>query len=283
MNSMPDIFYLVSKWWKQILSVVLLSLAIAIVVLYLLPKRYASVATALPASTYASDKAGVFNNNIQILYPTLGTPDDLDMIVGTAQLDTAYIAVVEQFDLVAYYKVREQSDAAIRKAASLLKKNTRVIKSEYNELKVKTWDRDRTMAPKFANAIMHKLQSIHQDVQNSNNVSMVKSLEAGREKLKADIDSISNYLKKALVDEDTAGSYYVRKKILIDQLQQYEKLIIEYQLLIDKKPPVLVIVEQARIADWPDKPAKWPILAGTFVLSLLFALLLVLLLEKRKV
>ena len=97
---MPDIFYLVSKWWKQILSIVILSLAAVGTILYLQPVKYLSTTTALPASSYAADKASIFNNNIQQLYPAMGTPDDLDMIVGTAQLDTVYIAVAEEFDLV---------------------------------------------------------------------------------------------------------------------------------------------------------------------------------------
>jgi uncharacterized protein involved in exopolysaccharide biosynthesis len=52
--------------------------------------------------------------------------------------------------------------------------------------------------------------------------------------------------------------------------------------MVDSKPPVLIIVERARPTDWPDKPETLPILAGTFVISLLFSLVLALFLEKRK-
>lgn len=279
---MPDLLYLVSKWWKQMLAIVLVSLAVVSLVLYLKPTKYLSMATALPASSYATDKASVFNANIQQLYSAMGTPDDLDMIVGTAQLDTVYLAIAGQADLADHYKVEEQGDAAIRKAAFLLRANTRVIKSDYSELKVKVWDKDKEFAPMMANAIMNKLQAIHQDIQNSHNISLIKSLQSGKEKLQGNIDSISNYLKKAVVDEGLSGSYTVRRNSLLGQLQQYEKLISEYQLLVDNKPTVLITVDKARVTDWPDTPKRIPVLAATLVLSLLFALLVILLIEKRK-
>ena len=279
---MPDLFYLVSKWWKQMLAIVLASLAVVSITLYLKPARYLSTATALPASSYATDKASVFNANIQQLYSAMGTPDDLDMIVGTGQLDTVYLAIAAQANLADHYKVEEQGDAAIRKAAFLLKANTRVIKSDYSELKIKVWDKDKEVAPMLANAIMDKLQAIHQDIQNSNNISLIKSLQSGREKLQANIDSINNYLKKALIEEGLTGSYTVRRAALIDQVQQYEKLIGEYQLLVDNKTPVLITVDKARVTDWPDTPKRIPVLVATLVLSLFFSLFVILLIEKRK-
>ncbi len=280
---MPDIFYLFSKWWKHILSIVVISLVAIGIILYLRPSKYLSTTTALPASSYAADRASIFNQNIQSLYSALGTPDDLDVIVGTAQLDTPYIAISENLGLAAHYKVKEQGRAAVLKAAFLLKANTRVIKTEYSELKVKVWDKDKTMAPELANAIMNKLQSIHQDLQNSNNFSLIKTLQKGKEKLRAGIDSVTSYLSNAGRDEGNSVAYVTRRQQLLDQEQQYEKLISEYQLIADSKPPVLIILEKARVSDWPDKPRRIPIIVATFLLSLLFALVLALLLEKRKV
>jgi uncharacterized protein involved in exopolysaccharide biosynthesis len=279
---MPDIFYLVSKWWKQILAIVLLSLVVVGTILYLKPMKYLSTTTALPASSYLKDKASLFNENIQSLYPAMGTPDELDVIVGTAQLDTVYIAVATEFNLYDHYKMQEQGEAAVLKAAGLLKANTKVIKSDFSELKVKVWDTDKNLAPQLANAIISKLQSIHQDLQNSNNISSLKSLQFGKEKIQAQIDSINNYLQHADITSANAERFTTKRSILSEQSQQYEKLISQFQLMVDSKAPVLIVVEKARVSSLPDKPKKLPLLAATFVLSFLFALLLALLLEKRK-
>jgi hypothetical protein len=268
---MPDLFYLISRWWKQILAVVLLSLIAAGVTNSLQRKKYLSVATALPASSYSADKARVFNENIEALYTVLGTSDELDMITGTGQLDTVYLAVTDEYNLFDHYHVSEKGNAARNKAALLLKKNTRVMKSEYGELKVKVWNTDEDLAPQLANSIMSKIQQMHSDLQNATNQSTLVSLRSGKIKIKSQLDSLDRSVNMA-----------IDKKNLEDQLQQYEKLIGEYQLMVDSKPPSLLIVEKARKAAWPDKTRFWPLMLVTGFLSLLFGMLLALMLEKRK-
>jgi hypothetical protein len=268
---MPDIFYLITKWWKQIFVIVILSLLTVGIVLFFLPSKFLSTSTALPGSTYLKDKASIFSNNLQQLYPVVGIPDDLDMIVGTGQLDTPYIAVAREFNLYDHYKTAEQGEAAIIKAAYLLKKNSKVIKSDYGELKVRVWDTDKNLAPKLADAIMNRLQSIHQDIHNSNNIAMLTSLKEGKEKILAQLREISSPI--APVSESA---------LLMEQAQQYDKLIAQYQLMADSKSPALIVVERGRVSNWPDKPKKTLWLTATFVLSLFFALLLALFLERRK-
>src|SRR5207247_1154454 len=107
---MPDIFDLISKWWKHILIFIIITVIATAIVVFTMPKKYLGVVTALPAATYATDKSGVFGENIETLYPSLGTSDDLDMILGTAHLDTVYSAVAEQLNLADYFGI-DKSDA----------------------------------------------------------------------------------------------------------------------------------------------------------------------------
>jgi hypothetical protein len=265
---MPDIFDLFKHWWKQILAVIIASLLVVGVISYLKPKLYLSVATAVPASSFASDKSKIFNENIQALYAALGTPDDLDMIVGTAKLDTVYLAVTDEFNLFDHYKMKEKGQAARNKAASLLKKNSKVMKSEYGELKVKTWNTDKNLAPQLANAIMEKLKAIHQDLQNAGNMATLQGLVSRKEKLQQMADSAMN----------SAENNNQRR----EQISQYEKLIGEYQLMVDTKPPVLITVEKAKAAAWPDQPKTIQLLGATAVLAFIFSLLAALMLERKK-
>ncbi len=265
---MPDMFDLFKNLWKQMLAVIIASLLIVGTVTYLKPQKYLSVATAVPASSFASDKSKIFNENIQALYSALGTPDDLDMIVGTARLDTVYLAVTDQFNLYDHFKMQEKGEAARSKAASLLKKNTKVMKSEYGELKVKAWDTDKNLAPQLANAIMEKLKAIHQDLQNAGNLATLQGLISRKEKLQQAADSTMNTVENT-----------TRRK---EQISQYEKLIGEYQLMVDTKPPVLITVEKAKAAAWPDQPKTVQLLMATVVLAFIFSLLAALVLERKK-
>lgn len=261
---MPDLFDLIAHWWKRIIIVVILCVVVVGVITFLKPRKYLSVATAVPASSFNADRSRIFNENIQALYSTLGTPDDLDMIVGTGNLDTVYWAVAQQFNLWDHYKMKEKGDAAVRKAASLLKANAKVMKSEYGELKVKVWDTDKNLAAELANAIMDVLQSIHSNLQAVGNKTTLNGLVSARKKIMIQADSLADKTK------------------LIEQSQQYDKLINEYQVMVDSKLPALVVVERAKPTDWPDRPRRKQILIATAFLSFLFALLAALVMERRK-
>jgi uncharacterized protein involved in exopolysaccharide biosynthesis len=258
---MPDIFDLLKNWWKQVFGVVILSILAVGIITYLKPRQYLSVATAIPSSAFAADKSTIFSNNIRELYASLGTPDDLDMILGTAKLDTVYLAVTDQFNLFDHYKVKEQGEAARVKSALLLKKNTRVIKSDYGELKVKVWDTDRQLAPQLANAIMKVVQDIHSNLKNKANQHTLDALLETFNHSGKDSTSIS---------------------LSADQKDEYMKLISEYQVVVNTKSPALLVVENARASSWPDRPKRIQVLAATAVLGFLFALLTALVLERRK-
>ncbi len=272
---MPDIFSLISKWWKQIFAVVVLSLLIAGAVVFIKPPQYLSVATAVPASSVAADKSRIFSQNIEALYSNLGTSDDLDVIVGTGQLDTIYLSAADQFGLAGHYKISGKKEKARLKAAKLLKKNTEIQKSGYGELKVKVWDVDKDLAPKLANALMEKLQSIHRDLQSESNIAALNDLKAGMKKIS---DSIV-----ALQSSSANNTDVSEMLILKDQLQKYRQLVGEYQLMVDSKPPALLIVENARESIQPDRPKRLEVLVATLVLSFLFGLGIALILERRKI
>ena len=260
------------------LSLWVLCVLVVGVITFIKPREYLATATALPASSVLADKGTIFNENIEGLYSAIGSPDDLDRMLGTAELDTVYLAVTDQFNLYDHYKISLNSKNVREKTAKLLKENSRVIKSGYGELKVKVWDTDNNLAPQLANAIMDKLGAIYQDLQNRNNKESLKSLQSGRQRILLQLDSINIFLKQA-----NTGDYFytTRRDVLTAQLSKYEKLITEYQLMLDNKPPVLMSVEKAKPAIRPDKPRRLMIMVATSFLSLIFALLLGFVMERK--
>jgi hypothetical protein len=256
---MPDIFTLVSKWWKHLLTITLLSMIVAGAANFFQPKKYLSVATALPANSYLADKAHVFNENIQALYSTMGTVDELDMIIGTGQLDTIYLAATDQFNLQDHFKPSEQGEAGRYKCVDLLRSHTRINKSDYGELKVKVWDKDKILAAQLANALLDKIQSIHSNLQNENNKAMLEVLQKRKTMLSSDSNSNS-----------------------AEQIKQTDKLISEYRLMAENHPAALLIVERARPASGPEKAKLSTVIAAAGFFGFIFGLLVVLVLEKRK-
>lgn len=235
---------------------------VALVVLLLLPKKYLSTATALPANSLSSDKASVFNTGIQELYSSLGSPGELDRFIGTGRLDTVYIAVVKEQNLQQHYGVK-QNDHALYNAAVQLKKNTRIDRTEYGELQVNVWDEDKDKAAALANGIMQQLQQIHQQLQSQSNRRVLQQLKETFTGLKGDS---STMVMNSPVDGE--------------QRAQYEKLVAQYSLMVQTNPPALLVVEAARPGIRTDKPYVWPTLLLTFFAALLFSFLMALLIEK---
>ena len=280
---MPDLLLVLTKRWKLILSITFSATILALILSLLSPKKYLSVATALPVNSVTADKARLFNSNIEALYSEFGLPDELDRMEGTAKLDTIYIAASEKYDLNNHYSINDAGEG-IYKAAIRLKKNTRIERSPYGELKVKTWDGDRNMCAELANFLMQKLQELHQHLQNQSNVLVLTKIKEQyalkqREYLQL-ADSLNAGTNKAV---NVAWSDMLKSKMLAvtDQLQQFEKMISQYQLAITSNSPVLLIVENARPQLWPDKPKVLTTVAVTFFAALLFSYLIALFIENR--
>jgi uncharacterized protein involved in exopolysaccharide biosynthesis len=278
---MPDLFDLMWRWRKQILLLVIATLIVTTAIVFLTPKRYLSVATALPASSYATDKTSVFSQNLQSLYSTIGLPDELDKIIGTAHLDTVYRSVVAQLDLTDHYGLSKTDADAISKAASVLQKHTRVIKSDYGELKVKVWDVDRGLAANLANAIMGKLQQMHQDIQALNNSMMLSKIKEEYVREKIDYGKLTDSLQH-VSNASMADLLTVQKSALLQQIQEFEKLASQYKLMIDAKPQALIIIEKATPAIAPDQPKPLMAITAAVILSFLFGILTALILDSRK-
>ena len=273
---MPDFFSLLMKWWKQLLVFVICGALVATIIVILQPKKYLATVTALAASPFGNDKSRIFNENIQALYPSIGTSDELDVVLSTSQLDTLYTSVARELQLHVHYKVKEKAEAAIEKAASLLRSDTKIRKGDYGELKIRVWHREKELAPEIANALANKLQQIHQHIQNLSNIASANALKEAALKIKKDLSEYSNNPTR---DADQS----MRIAVLTGQLQQYEMLANEFQIVIDSKPQALIIVETAKKSEWPDKPKKAVSILTAIALSFFFGLLIILILERRKV
>jgi hypothetical protein len=231
----------------------------------------------LPASSFSTDRAGIFNRNIQELYSTLGTADDLDRIVGTAELDTLYIAAAQKLNLIQHYNLNDEG--ALYKAAAKLKKRSKIAKSEYGELKIKVWDKNADVAATLATTLFQLLDELHRNIQNKSNSLLLQRIKQQylilQQSLKADtaLDKLRTEQEDVLQTSRTAK---------LEQLQEYEKLLNEYQFIANANSPVLFIVENARPNTVPDKPKIVQTLVVVFFAALVFSFLLYLFVESRK-
>jgi uncharacterized protein involved in exopolysaccharide biosynthesis len=295
---MPDIISVIARRWKLLFLLTFLATAVALIVVMLSPKLYLSTATALPANSVLNDKARIFNTNIEGLYPSLGSPDELDRIEGTTKLDTIFIAIANDFGLAAHYSISGKD--AMYKAALKLQKRSNISRSAYGELKIKVWDKNNTLSAALANSFLQKLNEFHQHIQNANNAMILQKI---KDDLTAKQKELTSFQKTQMSIEtgkpifnrnntinDTferitlnpeAPFLYIKKNALTDEIKADQNLISQYELSLKTSPDVLIIVERARPSLKPDKPNVLRSLFFAFIASLLFSFLLTLFVESR--
>lgn len=276
---MPDLIEVFIQRWKWITGLTLICTVLAAAVALLRPKEYLSSATALPVNSVVSDKAHLFNNNIEALYSDFGSPDELDRIEGTGALDTLYIALANSFHLPDHYMEGSLKNG-VYTAAMRLKKNSDVSRSAYGELKVKVWDRDPVMAAKLANALMQSIQSLHQHLQNESNMMVLQKIEEDYALRKQQYTQLADSLSRLSGAEAELAT--ARKKMMLDQLIQYEQMMAQYKLAVNANPRVLLTVENARPALYPDKPKVLSTVLFVLFGSFLFAFVTALFMQTRK-
>ncbi len=275
---MPDLLHVFIRRWKMILFLTLLAGIIAFIFSLLSPKEYLSTATALPVNVMVNERSRIFSNNIQVLYSDFGTPDELDKIEGTAALDTIFIATAEELNLAEHYNIHAGSES-IYNAALALRKNSKISRSGYGELKVKAWDKDNAMAAKMANSLLQKIQQLHQRLQNENSKLVLERLKQDYQARQQQFKSLSD--SAASFAGADAELWSAKKTAMLQQVQQYENLIDQYQISINSNPQVLLTVETAKPSPWPDKPKPLPTLLLAVFATFIFAFLLALFIESR--
>ncbi|MGZ3975407.1 MAG: hypothetical protein ACXVMI_14150 [Flavisolibacter sp.] len=281
---MPDLLLVFSNRWKLVTAITLCATVLALIIAILSPKKYLSTATALPVNSVTADKARIFNSNIEALYSDFGTPDELDRLEGTARLDTIFIAASEKFNLGEHYSYGSRNEG-IYLGAVKLKKNSKIARSSYGELKVKVWDVDRIMAAEMANFLMQSIQDLHQHLQNQSNVVVLQKIKEQYATKQAEYLQLADSLGRQTGNGLVAASSELFKTRVIalgQQVQEYEKMIGEYQLATTANAPVLLVVETARPALWPDEPKVLVITLLVFFASFIFSFVLALSIESRK-
>ncbi len=272
---MPDPIELLLRWWKQILALTITTAVIAAIIVFAKPKMFEATATALPATPVNDDRNRIFSENLQVLYPNIGTPDDLDMMVGTAKLDTIYFPLVASYNLIAHYKYDNDPEGEY-KAVVKLKSRSRIYKSEYGELKVKVNDKDRNIAANLANGIISNLSGLYRRMQQKNNEIVLASLVN-------QLDSVN--FKLFLSQADDSGTYlqnlYPRDGLL-KQKTRLEELIGEFETLKRMNTEPIFITETAKPPLWPAHQHKIRYILLGALAGFLFGLLLAVVLEKRK-
>lgn len=289
---MPDLFTILFNRWKLIVGLTITATLLTLAISLLRPKQYGATATALPANSSLTDKARLFNNNIESLYPELGSVDEFDRIEGIAKLDTPYIIVVNALNLINHYGVSDGSADSLQTAVSKLKAATEIRRSEYGDLKIKVWDKDPALAAQLANGLLDEINGLYMQAQVQNNLLTIAKLQSTLAEKRAHLESFrqapgnnkdaETALSDSITDQSTNRAQSQLLNSLPEQIVQLEQIISQYELGIAAAPQPLIVVENARATMAIVRPNLLQTTLFALAAGLLFSILLAFLLETRK-
>lgn len=269
------------KRWTTILFFVIASVMAAAITVYVMPAYYRSTATIVSANPALADKARLFNTNIQGLYSYFGSGDDLDRIAGIADLDSTYKKLVDEFDLVNYYALRNDSLSLLRRKAVLhLRKDLSLLKTDKNQLLIKVWTKDRNLSAKLVNRMVSLVEETESKVWQTHYSQAIANLQSAVTDMEAKYTKLSDSL--GLVSPSRKELYNAQMRSLLDQLQQYRKTTDEFTLAIATPPAVLYVLETAVPAAKAERPDLVSILIATALISFVFICLLVLVNDRKQ-
>ncbi|MDE3143821.1 MAG: hypothetical protein KGL19_06685 [Bacteroidota bacterium] len=277
-----DVIAVLQKRSKSILIFVIVSMLITIVTLFIVPKYYRSTTVVIPASPALADKARLFNSNIQNLYSFLGNSDDTETLMGIAKLDTVYYQLIDEFKLVDYYKTEgENNNIKRKKTIKLLQKDIEINKTEFNQLKIVVWTKDKELSKNIANRMIGIIEETEQnmwkEVYQNNQKQLdesIKDLEVQYQKISDSLSINTNAFKKEMLES--------QRQSALEQIKQYQKSSNEIKLAIATTPPALYVIEKAMASASADKPNFTVDLLIVLFASIVFAMIVALIYERNQ-
>lgn len=275
-----DTVAVLQKRWKTILWFVIVTVVVSAVTVFLVPKYYKSGSLLVSANPALADKARMFNNQIQGLYSYFGSGDDLDRINAVADMDTTYQQLVDEFDLIGYYQLKDDSLALLRRNAMLhLRKDLTIQKTEQAQLKIICWTKDKELSSKLVNRMVAIVQETETAIWQKNYQQSVEQLNQSITHREAEYQLLSDSISKTSGGKHELGM--AKLQTLLEQIKQYRKTSDEFALAAATRPAAFYVMENAVPAAKAERPDKLGIILASLIAGFIFSCLLMLVSDRK--
>lgn len=268
--------------WKKIVFFTLLSALVATVTVLLMPERYRSTAKLLSANAQLADKSRLFNENIQSLYSYFGSGDDLDRIMGIADLDTSYKQLVDKYQLVDYYQLSNRPLPELRRKAVLqLKEDLSFQRTEEGQMKIICWTKDPQLSAMLVNTLITLVEQQLQTIWQMNYQTAYDQLNRSI----AYTENLYATLSDSVSQASPAQSVLLQKHMetLLDQLAGYRKTAATFKLMGASVPAALYVLEPAVPAAKAERPDKPAVILTAALAGCIFSIFVLLLANRKQV
>ncbi|MBD2768622.1 hypothetical protein IC235_12060 [Hymenobacter sp. BT664] len=158
---------IINRWKRLVGWAVGLAALVSLVVSLLLPNIYRSTAIFIPTNPQAADPDRLLEDNAQVRgkLELGGRAEDLDRVISIGESQPVAELIIKKFDLYRHYKVGppgdDDHDNAVLKEFS---DNLGIVHNDRDAIELTFMDKDKNLAANVANAMVHVIDSVNQQL-----------------------------------------------------------------------------------------------------------------------
>ncbi|MFP4023628.1 MAG: Wzz/FepE/Etk N-terminal domain-containing protein [Thiohalospira sp.] len=282
-NSMDIIRFIFRHKWPIITITVIAAVASVVVSLVITPK-FKSAVIFYPktqvAVSHALSTSELIDPDDHIL--NFGDEEATEQLIQTLYSEDIRFKIIDQFDLMNHYNIDKDGEYPMTNLHEEYSKNIRFKRTEYMAVEVEVMDTDPQMAADIANEIAALLDSMLNKMQNDVAVEIFKVVQKEYNILQSEIEQLEASLKKVHITSPEYASLSQQLENENDRLSGLKSKLAEARVNANQQLPRKFMVTKAYPAEKKSYPVRWVICAVSTISAFLFAVLLMLFIERYK-
>lgn len=279
-----DIIRFVFKHKWPIILVTIFAAIASVIVSYMITPKFKSSVILFPktqvSASQALNTAELINTDDHIM--NFGDEEATEQLIQTLYSEEIRFKIIDKFNLLNHYKIDLNGGYPMTKLHQMFMKNIRFKRTEYMAIQIEVMDTDPQMAANIANEIAELLDSTLNEMQRDVAIEIFKMVENQYKNLQSEIIQIEGSLKNTSKSEP---QYLSLTEQLVNEnkrLSNMKTKLVEAEVNAIQKLPRKFIVANAYAAEKKSYPVRWVICSVSTLSAFLFAVLLMLFLEKYK-
>jgi uncharacterized protein involved in exopolysaccharide biosynthesis len=294
------------RWKNQILIATLAAgILAAVFSWFFMDDYYKSYATIYPINLAYGDRAAVFNLDHVEYY---GNKEDVNRVLTICQSGPIEGYIIEKYKLAEHYKIDTSKRYWRTKVQKEFESNYKAIKTEQGAIEISILDTDPKLAAEIIDDIINEIDGIYRSNLNASKKQQLAAFTkqmaeqageiakygdtlatlgqqyhitvragSGAGSRKADIDIVEGNDLKAV---EVYKAIYARQKNMLIEYNAHANIKGEIEISLQNDTKSIAIIDAPTIADRKEKPVRWLICVTTMLLTFVFSIFGVLLIDQ---
>jgi len=282
-NSMDIIRFIVKHKWP-IITITLIAAIASIIVSLVIPPKFKSSVIFYPktqvAASHALTTSELIDPDDHIM--NFGDEEATEQLIQTLYSEDIRFKIIDKFDLMNHYQIDAAGEYPMTKLHEEYSDNIQFKRTEYMAVEIEVMDTDPQMAADIANTIAALLDSTLNKMQNDVAVEIFKVVDKEYKLAKEEVKELESALKKVHLTSPEYASLSLQLENENKRLSGLKSKLAEARVNAHQQLPRKFMVTNAYPAEKKSYPVRWVICAVSTLSAFLFAVLLMLFIERYK-